>query len=78
MDDDVQEDFGYFTSEEGVSTKLGEETYSSAHVIFQKKLDALVSNEGIDCVSIKLQIIENKPFANCRICKIDVNLRNAL
>ena len=77
MDDDVQEDFGYFASEEGVSTKLGEETYSSAHFILQKKLHAIVSNEGIDCVSIKLHIKENKPFANCSVCKIDVNLRNA-
>ena len=77
VDDEVeiQKDLGSHTQEKEVTSKGMDESNSVA-VELQKKMDVVVSKEGISCENVALKFKRNKPFAFYSICKIEIALRN--
>lgn len=78
VDDEVeiQEDLGSHTQEKEATSKRMNKSNGVA-LELQKKIDAVVSKEGIGCENVALKFKSNKPFAFCSICKIEIALQNA-
>lgn len=73
---EIQEDLGLHTREKEAASKRMNKSNGVA-LELQKKIDAVVSKEGIGCENVALKFKRNKPFAFCSICKIEIALQNA-
>ena len=80
IDDDsaVGEEFGPPSKEqsnEPRSKRMNE--LNGVALELQKKIDAVVSKEGIGGENVDLNFKRKKPFEFCSVCKIEIALRNA-
>lgn len=73
---EIQEDLGSHTQEKEATSKRMNK-FNGVALELQKKIDAVVSKEGIDCENVALNFKRNKPFAFCSFYKIEIALRNA-
>lgn len=60
-----------------IQEDLGSHARKRSPTELQKKIDAVVSKEGIGCENVDLKFKKNKPFAFCSVCKIEIALQNA-